>query len=436
MAPIGASATIIFGSGPGGGDTPPVEPGDRAPWSLRGDPSFDPNNLNSTAKLWHTRLLAYLSRVSAKTDHAADNSVRGHAQNANLYNMARDVRGVVFTLMLAFRATGDLAILDTIKLIVDDMKAQLSPGWRGTIAVPSGAPGGNGYIEPGQWSDGIWVWKTGGSPEHTGRDIHPTDDPKTISIICYYALACEMNRDIAVKYANDADYWSAFLVNWEAKWRSNRWQRRNRPTGPMFRRGHTHSQHGEMTLYVLLHRLTDENKYLNDANTLYNDIWASDFRLTTVDGQQAYVWARTLQSLRPGDENYLHPATYARYVFDDTMTLHLEGYQTYASTTTMQRLANSVARMLISNSNPSSSSTTVTNRDIGGGVTRAGIPSDSSWSGINTLIWAGSAGYGLLEKFDSSGIIGTLNSNAYSTMGYGESPRGVIIPVAKLVASI
>lgn len=422
--------------GPGPGPGPGLH-------GLTVDPNFDVDDLSPTARAWHPRAIAYLGHVAAKTDNMGSggvDGVRGYAQEANLYHLARPVRDMVQATVQALGATRDPAFLATLDSISEDMKTALSPGWRGVFSASgqgSGsdpvAPGGNGYIEPGQHTDGIWVWKTAGNAVHTGRDVHLLDSPKTAGTVGLLSMAYHDNGETAKR-----DYWLNWLDSWESAWRSNRWRRGRPSSGPIFNRGDGHPASSELVFYVHMHQLTGEQRFADYAEIMRTRFWSpttGGFRATGSPAGTAYIWNRGDPTQGATTYNMAHPMTYARYNISDALELHRLGFGNWASTETMTRIARGISQfILLPGSPPTSMGSMATARDVSGGVDRSGLPaSPTSWGGLSANLLTSWSCLPMFEKWDDSGRIATWNDSLYTTAGWGESPRGYAIPFAKLL---
>ena len=98
-------------------------------------------------------------------------------------------------------------------------------------------------------------------------------------------------------------------------------------------------------------------------------LWTSEFKEVASKHGTALVWPKGLQSLSTSkDLNYMEPQTYARYVAMEAVDLHFEGFNRYASGSTIEKFAHSVTGFLTDDINFASIA-----RDIGGGYLAAGI---------------------------------------------------------------
>lgn len=423
---------------------PEPEPGIRERWSLKVDPTFTTERLPPAAREWHARSVAYLQRVHDQTDGVGSGGVsgaRGYARQGDLYQVARPVRSVIMAVSQGLRATGDPAFLETLDELAEDIKSALRPGWRGVISAtgqesPSDppAPGGNGYVEPGQHPDGILVWGPGSNPHaiHTGRDVHTLDGAKTWFAVAQLALAYHENGKTQKR-----DYWMDHLERWEAAWRSNRWRRGRPKTGPIFNRSDGHVTHAELVFCVHMHRLTGEQRWLDAANTVARRFWVEDSRFVSVASPAgaAFVWPREVAG---GTQRFANPTTYSRYYFADILELHRLGFGQYAEVSTLERFANTITQFILLPGLPTSPGQIVTARDNAGGVTRGGIPASpaESWRGLTTSVVVNASSMPMFEAFDVTGRLAEWNDAAQQVMGWGERPHGPGIPIGRLMGAV
>ncbi len=378
---------------------------------LRGDPRFDASALAPTARCWYEELWSVLNDPGKARDYTA------LAASNDLYRYSRDLNTHVNALLLALRVTGDLRLLDEVDRLAQHMAAALEDAWQGGYALQRGSI--DGYLN--------WVWRAGTDAHHNGRDLHETDEMRTHGMLAQIAWALRANADLSspngVAYAQRADFWLDYLRNhFEAKWRERNaapW-----PEMPFLARPHVHGTVDFVRYHHYLHLLTGEESYRREAERL-SALLLDNMRVANTAGGPALVTPRSILALG-GGEDYLLPATYARYVFGDAVDLHLEGVAGWASPEVPERLARTLAVFMLDGGDP------VLARDVGGGVERAGIPpsSERSWSRVSAQQYAASP-YAFLGPWDEGDAIARAALDVYS--GLRSSERGVFIPVAMLL---
>jgi hypothetical protein len=245
-----------------------------------------------------------------------------YAQSGNLYNLGRGLHTHIQSLLWAFRATGDLQILDEVDRLAQIMRSSLDDSWCAGVDSPDpryGYVGEDGFVN--------WRWLSSGSTLHYCRDVHKLDESKTHGLVATLAYAYELNRDLegpsGVDYAERADFWADYLFNHYEK----KWQERMGRDDALTRVEGYDSGHAQLTnikMHYYLYRLSEDEKYLERAHGMSEQVFGA-FRTTPTPNGDAYVWSRRWIAEAGDTAMYLHPATYARYVFADFAELHVEG---------------------------------------------------------------------------------------------------------------
>lgn len=350
---------------------------------LRGDPAFD------AAQLVGTHAAHYESLLDAIDMSDEDLDPMRLAARDDVYVYARTLQSYVQAVMATFRLTGDLALLDHVDEIAEVMRSKLRDEWRGTLDGTNGTR--DGYLN--------WVFRYGDEKTFEGKDTSRGNEMKTHAMMAMIAHALDLNRDLESPTGRDygahADFWRDYLINhFEAKWR----ERNDVPTGfPFLMRPHTHTYSSWMRYHYYMWHLTGEAGYLDEANRMADVLWAELRPVTTATGT-AYVWARSVLA-EGGGEDYLHPTTYARYVFADVVEMHLEGFHNWASADEVARYARTFTDLIMDDKEPVKNGFA---SDIGGGRPRAGLRSDDGWSRLSFDAFRLSS-YALIGAWDESG---------------------------------
>ncbi len=383
---------------------------------MRGDPNFSVSKLPSAART-HYENLWYVIRNPRSTLDPRD-----WAASDDLYTYARDLHTHVQTLLLAFRATGDLRLLDEIDAITAIMRSKLHDSWRGTA---DGSSQRDGYVN--------WVWRGSDSGSLAGKDTHEMDEAKTHALIASVAYALHVNRDLSSpggrNYASSANFWSDYLVNtFEAKWRA----RKGVSSGfPIMERPDYHSHHSWTKWHYYMGLLTGRSSYMTEANRMADMIWNREIKTTSTSYGTANVWSHGVISLG-SKQDYLQPNMYSRYVFADSVEFYFEDFHRWGSDSEMKRFANTIAAFIIDRSGAESSTDWFT-ADIGGDRARAGIPSDPSWNRMHIHRWESSP-FSILAPWDASGRIMDITDQVVDKLG--SRPRGVDVATAYLLESL
>lgn len=378
---------------------------------LVGDPDFDPGGLPSDARCWYEELWTILLKPSFAT------YITSRADRNDLYTYGREMNTHIDTLLTALRITGDLALLDEVDRLAQHMRAKLNDTWTGAAALDRGSV--DGYLN--------WVWDRDTSAQHRGRDIHEIDEMRTHSMVAQFAYAFKANAGLespnGVDYAERAAFWTGYLVDhFEAKWRARHdvpW-----PEFPLIVRPHMH----ETTEFIRYHHymalLTGYEEYRHEAERM-TEIVMNNFVEVPSEAGPALVTPRSVLAMG-GSVRYLLPSTYVRYLYSTAVDLYLEGASGWASNDIMEKLTRSLSEFIMDNGSIDFA------RDIGGGVSRGGVPATDSneWSRFSPERYNISS-YALLSAWDDSGKVASISVQVFARIS--EDRRNVFIPVAMML---
>ena len=383
---------VVSGDHSGMQPTPvPGDPGGRIAPSLRGDPSFDAATLSAEAAIWYERIL----------ESVEDGSALRLAGRDCVYHYGRTLNAYVQTVLLVFRLTGDLALLDHVDEIGERMRSELRDGWRGTTDGTDGTK--DGYLN--------WVFRYDGDA-FKGKDTSIGNEMRTHALVASIAHALDVNRDLVSPggraYGKHADQWRDYLVNhFEAKWR----ERTGRATVfPFMLRPHTHTYYSWMRWHHYMGQLTGESGYRIEAERMAT-VLSEEVREVSTPTGTAYVWPRSVLA-EGGSADYLHPTTYARYVYGDVIEMHLEAFDWYASTAVMERFARTFTEFVMDKPNPVRDGFS---GDIGGGVARGGLWSDD-WGRLSAAKYQISS-YAMIGPWDGTGRMTDATKAIYEARG-------------------
>ena len=374
---------------------PPPPPPSELEFNLRGDPTFNKSSLSGQAATDYDTLLAEIANSSNKSQ------IEGLAGNGDLFWKSRTVHTHITALMVAFRITKDLTLLDSINALADIIYADLETGWDPATSGESGYDTWSGFR--------MWRHYYGVNQGHSawGKDIL-INDAKIHALVAEIARALDTNRDLTspakgVTYAADADKWKAYLLTdndgFLAKIAEGRHgEGSNYSFSPFRPHSDNHSWTSTIKLWYHLWKLTGDSNWKAQADRAADILWTHpvsggpqnvdhpEYRTTPgVDGD-ALVWMSNVHWASTS-RNYLQSTPYSTSVFPDAVTFHMEGYREWANEDTMRQLARSVRsfHFLTSSGAAYSSPSDVLSDgiagDVGGGSpdfkpTRAGIPHD------------------------------------------------------------
>src|SRR5690606_12990641 len=213
-----------------------------------------------------------------------------------------------------------------------------------------------------------------------------------------------------------------YLVNdFEAKWR----KREGKSSGfPIMIRPHTHTYYSWLKWHYYMGELTGKSAYTKEAQRMEGELWKDIKSVSTTNGT-AYVWTRSVTS-EGGSADYLHPTTYARYVYSDLIEFYLQGIGRWATDENMKRFARTVATWVIDVGGAERSKDWFAS-DIGGGTSRAGIRSDPDWARMDVYKYEVSA-YALIMYWDPTNKIDNITSKVMASLGGADRARTIYLP--------
>lgn len=377
---------------------------------LRGDSSFDPDELSVAARCWYEELWRSIR------DPAQQRQVMSMVLSDDLYLYSRTVNTHVSSLLFAFRFTGDLELLDEVDRLAQSMRSLLQDSWRGASGL--GSAGTDGYLN--------WVWRQSSEASLRGRDTHMTDEMRTHSLVAAVAYAFEANRGLVspngVDYGERADFWTSYLVNdFEAKWRQR--EKVPWPRFPFLSRPHLHETVAFVRYNHYLFLLTGQDAYKREAQRL-TDLVLGNFRSVQTANGIALVTPRSIISMG-GSQDYLIPTTYARYVYSDAVDLYLEGVGEWGEERVIEGLTLALTEFVIDDGSESFS------RDVGGGTERAGVRAapGSDWARLSRERYVASS-FALLSAWDPSAKLASVSAAAYAAVQSSE--RSTYVPAGLL----
>lgn len=384
-------------------------PTERA-YPLRGDPSFEPDDLGPAARHWYDRLWDVIS------DPDWADRATGMATSDDLYTYGRDLHTHVQALLLAFRITGDLGLLDEVDRLAEHMRSRLRDEWRGTLDGSNGTR--DGYLN--------WVYRLDDSRVHVGKDLFDFNEMRTHGLVAEIAWALFHNRDLAspngVDYGHRADVWTTYLLeHFEPKWRE-----RNGVRGtafPFLSHDSLHATVAFIKYHHYLGRILEAPQYAREAERL-SRLVLDAFRDVQVGQDVAVVWPG---SLSDDKDKRLLRTTYARYVFGDAIDLHLDGAALWRDQSVPTSLAVTLREFLFAVDGDGLSLA----NDIGGGRSRGGLaPHDPDDTGTFAVERYAVSGLAFAAAWDPQGDLSRWSCDVYEAFSPGRA--SVHLPAAML----
>ena len=422
----------------------PPEPAPRdRDLSMRGNASFEPDQLTSAERLWYDRTWHAVNTISSDIVSQSDND--------NAYDYGRTIYQHNHALLLALRATGDLRFLDAVDATAQTMRAQLSDDWCDGVDDTVEVNASYGTVTS---PDGFLNFRLRrGSNIHHCRDTGDLNETLTHGHLALVMYAYHVNRHNpspnGIDYGERADFWLDYLRNhFEAKWR----QRSNTAWPDMdfidLKFCHTYNV---MNLYYYFvgKRLAsnghpDAGAYLAYSDTLSDAYFtqpyvpgkrAGGFMPTNSPYGDAVVYsfgAPRNGALKPTSVHLeACPSTYARYAMSAITTLTLEG-NTYWDDAIMMRLANGMNGFVLDTSSITSSGDTLA-AGVTGSDTVEGIPPTTYRDRLTVGHYTNTTIPGL-AIWDASGRIEEHSLQAYSAVESNpDRPTRIQLPVSMLL---
>ena len=321
------------------------------------------------------------------------------ALSDDIFVYARSLASHVQAVLIVFRMTGDLALLDHVDTIAEAMRSKLADGWRGTNDGTDGTK--DGYLN--------WVFRPGGSDSHAGKDTRRIDEIGAHANVAAIAYALEANRDLSSptgrNYAERADFWKGYLVNhFEAKWRD----RYSRPY-PQFPVLNTEGQTGTYFKWLRWHyfmgKLTGDSAYSIEATRMADIFWDHMYEIDTPSGT-AYVWAAGIAALDGPNSDLLNASTYTGHFYGNSVELHLEGFHHWASNENMRRLARTFTEFIIDTDDPVKNGMA---SDVGGAENRLHLKPDTDRTRLGLPQYR-DRNYAFIAAWDATGKITRLTT--------------------------
>lgn len=183
----------------------------------------------------------------------------------------------------------------------------------------------------------------------------------------------------------------------------------------------THPYMSWLKWHYYMGKITGNPAYSDEATRMADVFW-SEIRTARSPGGPAYVWAHSMVT-EGGNQRYLHPTTYARYIFNDFVDFHLEGFHRWASDTEMARFARTVAWFVMDADEGRHPDLTSLAHNVGGASMRSGLRSPSG-NRLSLDRFAFSS-FGFVAAWDTSERVAVMTRRVRDEAGPGR-PRVVL----------
>lgn len=340
---------------------------------MNGNPNFSPSDLSPEQQYWYEKMW-----MALRSENVYPNPDE-MAVSGDQYNIGRTLNNYVSTLMMVFRVTGDLALLDEVDRQMELARSQLRDD------------DGDGYVN--------WRWTREPDLElYYNKDTHEMDEMLAHSWIPAAIYAMRLNEAYNPVYKEHADFWMDYLLNdffpkWEAR-------------GGL-ERSLTHPFSQYTRLYFYMWRLTGEQAYLDEANRRADLLDSMMVEVPTANGI-AFTWDHRVKGMGNGPLG-CQPSVYAIQTTGMFQELALEGFSRYADDAYMAHYATML-------------------RDL---VLKAGIDhlsNDICGDGEESFGKYMISTYPALGMWDPTGRIQALSAEAFEEYESVGAPRQIFIP--------
>ncbi len=327
---------------------------------------------------WRSRVLATITnpRFNASLDPKL------LAGSGDLYKLGRNFNHYATGLILAYRETGDRALVQQLDDLMNIAKEKL---------VDTNGDGYRNWLYLNQNADSS-------SAPYFGTDAHEMDEILTHSVVAAVAYTFKQ-----AGYGSSATFWTDYLKNdFEAKWRA----RKNKPTVfPFLTKDLMHPYVHFIRYHLYMSKLTGDGSYYTEAKRM-SEVVKRNMRPSETLGGPAYIWDHRVQ-LSGEASTGCQPMVYVRLTTQALADLAVMDASLF-DTVFMKKVANTMAY-------------TALLRDDG-----SLLAGDSCGTGtygtINTF--AGMP-YAQLAPWDDSGRLKVAAERAYATVEKGNlaSPK-------------
>ena len=376
--------------------TPPQQPV-RAPMSWTAAPA-GPAALTPQEQLWFDRLIAAMT--------GSEVLVNTIMTTGDTYDLGRAGGDYIESLLMAFRATGDVRFLNRVYDLSERARGSLRDAWLDGST--------DGYTS--------WIWLIDpANATYYGKDTNWLDESISSGNAALWAWALHANRGLDPRYGVAADFWRSWLENqFLAKWYARAggdpliaWNTPYRA----FYKPDTEPRSANWRLAHYLWRLTGNSFYRDRETQIVTELAGANH--INPAHPQAYRWTKETS---PTSVNW-QPVNYANYYMRVVLEMNYEGMPFFSSPVEMKRFAATFRDVIYASTLPGR--TTMTNNVNGDGSTGYALYAFNGFATWDTT--------GFLLNLADQSITGAGN---YATGGTSKAARNDVHMSAYSLASL
>jgi hypothetical protein len=396
-----------------------------------GNPNFHESQLKPEVRDWYRKFWAACntSIPGAELDAAS------YAKSGDNFEMGRPFEMHMTALLMAYRLTGDLKILDEVDRLMQLARGKLRDAW-----------------DNGQ-TDGFLNWRDYKQTPTAdkGKDItRPIDEIMLSGMLAEVAWAFRVNQGMTspkgINYKERADFWQNYLSNhWEKKIRKR--EGKSATAFPFTKKAINHVFVAFAKYHYYMSKLTGRTDYMNEANRMFATLKKN---VCVVPGPNGNVWmwphmvyydiTSSDSFSGPNDTTCPPMTTYIRHSMSTMISLHMEGVGPFKDNASMKLYTAPMRDFMLDGGTP------MVARSLGGEVTRTGIlngvsrklvpippPPKTTYGRVEEYNWASSAQM-VAAVWDSTAKLHKANERAYAKVQYwwADNPRHIFLPVAMM----
>jgi fibronectin type 3 domain-containing protein len=393
-----------------------------------GDPAFTESKLTPEVRHWYQRF--WKAALNSNPGHELDPA--SNAKSGDNYRMGRPFEKHITALLMVYRLTGDLKVLDEVDRLMQMARAQLRDAWD------------NGK------TDGFLNWRDyrNTPADQVGTDLaRPIDEILMSGMLAEVAWTYRVNQAVpspkGISYKERADFWQNYLSNhWEKKMRKR--EGKNATQFPFADKPIHHVYVGFLRYHYYMSKLTGRTDYMNEAMRMASVVAKNSCLVSGPNGDvyvmphMVYYDPTSNSSLSATTQPYAHMTTYVRSTFSSYISMAMEGFAQFAEPGVMRKYVGAFRDFMLDGESP------MVDRSICGDLSRTGIMNgvkrtvkpaslSSQYGRANEGNYASSAQM-LAAIWDPTGKMHSVNEHTYGvTQSWTiESPTTIFSSVAMM----